>query len=99
VPVHERGGDEVAPLGSVFKLSVLGALADAIDAGALTWDDELTIEEADRSLPTGELQDRVGGTTTVREAATLMVSLSDNTATDLLIHELDRSTVRRRWRR
>jgi beta-lactamase class A len=90
---HERDADTVGPLGSAFKLYVLGALADAVAAGAVAWDDQLTIEEADRSLPSGRLQDEVGSDVSVAEAATLMISISDNTATDLLIRHLGRPTV------
>ncbi len=65
---------------------MLGAIVDAISAGEVSWDDELLIADDLRSLPSGELQDRpAGSTTTVEEAATLMISISDNTAADLLI--------------
>lgn len=90
---HERDADSVGPIGSAFKLYVLGALADAVAAGTVGWDDALTIEEADRSLPSGQLQERVGETVSVQEAATLMISISDNTATDLLIGHLGRPEV------
>lgn len=85
--VHVTGSQpEPAPSGSVFKLIVLSALVDAIDEGDLTWDEELTIVPELKSLPTGELQDRPDGSTVpVREAAALMISISDNTATDLLM--------------
>lgn len=78
---------EPAPSGSVFKLIVLSALVDAVESGELSWDDELTITPELKSLPTGELQDREDGSTVpVQEAAALMISISDNTATDLLMN-------------
>ncbi|TSD97236.1 serine hydrolase [Skermania sp. ID1734] len=84
----------VLPLGSTFKLYVLGALADAIKAGDVRWDELLTITPQVKSLPSGELQDRPDGSTvTVREAAEKMISISDNTAADLLIHRLGRARV------
>ncbi|MGQ0617803.1 MAG: serine hydrolase [Acidimicrobiia bacterium] len=86
--VHERASDQAGPIGSAFKLYVLGALAEAVSAGTVAWDDGLVIEEADRSLPSGRLQDRVGETVAVAEAAQGMISISDNTATDLLIRTL-----------
>ncbi|MCS5722707.1 serine hydrolase [Herbiconiux sp. CPCC 203407] len=81
-------GDPAAPhpSGSIFKLYVLGAVADAVEAGSLTWDTALTITDDIKSLPSGELQNEPAGTTvTVREAAEKMIAISDNTATDLLI--------------
>lgn len=87
-------GGAPAPSGSVVKLVVLAALVEEIAAGGLAWDDELTITDDLKSLPMGELQDRPDGTTvTVREAADLMISISDNTATDLLIHAVGRDRV------
>lgn len=77
---------EPAPSGSVFKLLVLSAVVDAVQAGDLAWDDELTITADLKSLPSGELQDRPDGSTVaVEEAAGLMIAVSDNTATDLLM--------------
>lgn len=86
--------DAAAPLGSVFKLYVLAAVADAVDAGALSWDDTVTVTDDARSLPSGELQDAPTGTqVSIREAAGKMIALSDNTATDLLIHRVGREAV------
>lgn len=92
-PIFERSPDAAGPIGSAFKLYVLGALVDAIAAGTVAWDDTVTIEAQDQSLPSGRLQDEVGETVTVAEAATLMISISDNTATDLLIRLLGRGAV------
>jgi beta-lactamase class A len=91
--VHERDSDAAGPIGSAFKLYVLGALAEAVRGGTMDWDDSLVIQETDRSLPSGRLQDQVGSTVEVREAARLMISISDNTATDLLITQLGRPAV------
>lgn len=79
-------GGEPAPSGSAFKLLVLAALTDAIDAGEFDWQDELVISEGLKSLPSGVLQDReAGSVVTIAEAAELMISISDNTATDLIM--------------
>jgi beta-lactamase class A len=92
--VVDIAGDETKPLGSVFKLYVLGAVADAVAAGTLSWDDNLIISDDTRSLPSGELQDQPSGTlVTVRDAATKMIEISDNTATDLLIDRVGREAV------
>lgn len=88
-------GDPVAsPIGSVFKLWVLGAVVDAVAAETLTWDTELTIDAGVRSLPSGEMQNLPDGTAvTVREAAEKMIAISDNTATDALIRAVGRDAV------
>ena len=92
--IVDIAGDETKPLGSVFKLYVLGAVADAVAAGTLSWDDNLIISDDTRSLPSGELQDLPSGTlVSVRDAATKMIEISDNTATDLLIDRVGREAV------
>ncbi len=85
---------EALPIGSMIKLYVLGAVVDAVADGELAWDDEVVVTDALRSLPSGRLQDEPAGTAvTVREAAGLMISISDNTATDLLVHAVGRERV------
>ncbi|MGB3184371.1 MAG: serine hydrolase [Ornithinimicrobium sp.] len=89
VPVFEHESDQAAPSGSAFKVYVLGAVVDAVERGDLTWDQELTVTEEIRSLPGGTLQEAPAGTkVSVRRAAELMISISDNTATDMLIDAL-----------
>ncbi|MGS2644049.1 serine hydrolase [Streptosporangium sp. LJ11] len=98
---HAVAPDTVRPLGSIFKLYVLGAVAEKIRDGGLSWNAKLTIKPEWKSLGEDGLTGRPdGGTTTVREAAKLMISISDNTATDVLIHTVGRKAVEakvRRW--
>ena len=83
-----------APLGSAFKLYVLDALARAIAAGTVSWDQRLTITGQLKSLPSGELGTEPDGTqVTVRQAAEDMISSSDNTAADMLINLVGRTAV------
>ncbi len=85
---------EVLPVGSAFKLWVLGALAEAIEAGIVGWDDPIIVRDDLKSLPSGILQEEEPGTElTVREMATLMIAISDNTATDHLIDLVGRDAV------
>ena len=92
--LEEVQADEPIPLGSLFKLYVLAALGEAVAAGEVSWDDDLVIRDELKSIPTGVLQDRpAGDTVTVLEAAELMISISDNTATDHLIDLLGREDV------
>ncbi|MDN3480725.1 serine hydrolase [Arthrobacter sp. APC 3897] len=92
--VLDINADTAKPLGSIFKLYVLVAVTDAVAAGTLSWDTALTVTDDLRSLPSGELQDAPAGTTvTVRDAAQKMISISDNTATDLLMDAVGRPAV------
>jgi beta-lactamase class A len=98
-PVHGVSAGKALPLGSMFKLYVLGAVAKKIENGAFDWDTTLTIKPELRSIGTGGLQDRPDDSeVTVLEAAKLMISISDNTATDLLVHKVGRKAVERTMR-
>ena len=92
--VHAVDATTPAPLGSAFKLYVLDALARAIAAGTVSWDQRLTLTSQLTSLPSGELSTEPAGTqVTVLQAAQDMISSSDNTAADLLITLLGRTAV------
>ncbi len=92
--VFAVGDDGAQPLGSIFKLYVLGAVVRAVADGRLAWDDDLVITADLKSLPSGELQNEPDGTTvTVREAAEKMIAISDNTATDVLMDAVGREAV------
>lgn len=84
------------PIGSTFKLYVLGALAEQIRVGRRRWDDVVLLDSSVRSLPSGILQAWPHGSPlTLHTLATLMISQSDNTATDLLMHELHQDSIER----
>ena len=92
--IHGIAASTAAPLGSAFKLIVLDALARTIDAGTVTWDQQLTVTNNVKSLPSGELQSKPAGTrVSVEQTATLMISISDNTAADMLIGLVGRESV------
>src|SRR5690625_392615 len=93
-PLHAREADVARPIGSIVKLYVLDAVRQAVADGELAWEDTLTLTDDLRSLPSGVLQEEPAGhEVTVREAAELMISISDNTATDLLIDAVGREAV------
>ena len=55
------------------------------------------LTEADRSLPSGTLQDApIGSRYTLRDLAARMIRESDNTATDLLLRTVGRAGVEAR---
>ncbi len=92
--VHSIDPTTPAPLGSMFKLYVLDALARAIGSGQIGWNQNLTVTSQVKSLPSGTLQDDPDGTqVSVEAAAAKMISISDNTAANMLISRLGRSAV------
>jgi beta-lactamase class A len=105
VAIHQVDSSTPRPLASEFKLFVLGALARQIASGHLSWSQELTVQTASKSIGNppgqGSLQFSPAGTkVSVLDAATKMISISDNTAADILINLAGRSTVEaqvRKW--
>jgi hypothetical protein len=94
LPIVDLRSDLVLPLGSVFKLYVLGAVSTAVDEGVVTWDQPVTIRDELDSLPSGDTQEQAAGTTlTVEQLAGAMIAISDNTATDHLIDLVGRDRV------
>ncbi|HEX3864722.1 MAG TPA: serine hydrolase [Stellaceae bacterium] len=100
----EKGGKDLAaaeadtPLavGSAFKLSYLAALADAVKAGRLAWAQLVPLQAKWRALPTGILQDwPAESPMTIEALASLMISLSDNTATDAVMDLVGRDAIQK----
>lgn len=83
---------EAHAIGSAFKLAVLGALDAEIAAGRMRWEDVIRLDR--RSVPSGITQDwPQGAPMTLHSAAVLMISISDNSATDLLVRHIGRERV------
>jgi beta-lactamase class A len=81
-------------IGSAFKLFLLSELSRSIAAGERKWTDVVPLNR--RSLPSGFLQAwPQGAPLTLHSLAALMISQSDNTATDVLLHALGREKVER----
>lgn len=92
--IHSMNPEARLATGSTFKLYVLGALAQKIQRGEATWDQKLAIRDDWKSLPSGVMQNDPAGTEhPLSEYALKMISISDNTATDHLIHFLGRETI------
>ncbi len=91
-PVLEYHADVTAPLGSAFKLWVLAELARQVTADERHWADVVKIGPP--SLPSGMLQTwPAESPLTLQTLATMMISISDNTATDTLLTTLGRVKV------
>lgn len=79
-------------IGSAFKLFILAELSRQVQAGELQWDRIVRLDR--RSLPSGILQDwPEGSPMTVHTLAGLMISRSDNSATDALLRLAGREKV------
>ena len=92
--MHSIDPGTAAPIGAAFKLYVLAALGHAVASGTVRWNQPLTVTAQLKSLPAGELQNEPDGTqVSVLDTAAAMTSLSDNTATDMLINLVGRSAV------
>jgi beta-lactamase class A len=84
--------DRALAVGSAFKVFVLAELVRAVRAGERGWSDVVRLGAA--SLPSGILQDwPKSSPLTLHSLAALMISRSDNTATDTLLHLLGREKV------
>lgn len=97
-----KDGEEIAGLNadsslavaSAFKLAVLAALQEQIEAGEHTWDEVVRLQPEWKSLPYSLLKDWPDGSPlTLHTLASLMISASDNTAADALVHILGREAV------
>jgi beta-lactamase class A len=94
MPLHAKDADTPLAVGSAFKLGVLKALREQIEAGGQAWDEVAELTAPDLSLPSGMLQGwPVGSPLTLHTLAALMISISDNTATDTLMRIVGREAV------
>ncbi|MDH7973102.1 serine hydrolase [Sphingomonas sp. AR_OL41] len=81
-----------AAIGSAFKLAILAELIRATNAGERHWDDLVTLDGS--PLPGGLYTAKPAGTkVTLRELSDKMISVSDNSATDILLALVGRAKV------
>ena len=96
-PLAAHGAGVPLALGSAFKLWILATLAQDVREGARRWDEVTTLRPELDSLPSGRLQEWPDGAPlTLHTLATAMISESDNTATDHLLHLLGRERIESR---
>lgn len=95
--VLTRRGDETFPTASLIKVPVLVTLFDLAEQRLLTLDDPVVLTDIDKVGGAGQLQFlRTPLTLRLWDVAVLMSTLSDNTATNLI---LDRIKIRRVWQK
>ena len=85
-------------LASEFKLFVLGALADQVATGQVRWNQQLTVETSSKAPGIRRDPDRSrfsldGTKVSVQRDGDQEISISDNTAADMLINLVGRSAV------
>ena len=89
LPRDERitlNADRPFQMASVFKVPLLAELAAQVAAGARSLDDQVTLTNDMKAPGSGVLKELSAGTRlSVRDLATLMIIVSDNTATDILL--------------
>jgi beta-lactamase class A len=85
----ELGSDRVLPAASTIKLPILIALFQDIDAQKIKLTEQLTISDRTIAGGSGDLRNKKPGSqVSVLIAATKMMTISDNTATNILIDRL-----------
>lgn len=87
--------DTVFPTASSFKVVLLYTLYRLADAGKIDLGARVALEERHRVPGSGVLQDLdAGALLTIKDIATLMIVMSDNSATDMIYDLVGRDAVR-----
>jgi beta-lactamase class A len=87
-------GEQTFPSASLIKVSILVALLEEVEQGRMRLDERVSMVARDRVGGSGVLKHMGTGTAlTLEELAWLMMVLSDNTATNLILDKLDVRTV------
>jgi beta-lactamase class A len=89
----ERLGGEVFPLASAIKLTLIYELFKQADEGKLNLDEMRPLDRTQAVGGTGVLAELTTPTLSLRDYATLMIVLSDNTATNVLIDAVGMQNV------
>ena len=92
--------DDVMPTASLIKVPILNALYQAVHEGKLALDDRTTYREEHRCLGSGVLERLTPGVEmSVRDAAVLMIIISDNSATNMVIDLMGLDYINEQLRR
>ena len=78
--------DDKFPMASVYKIAIMVQVFREVDAGHLNLTDRIDLTEADRRLGSGLFMYMTPGLKpTLHDLLTMMIVVSDNTATDKLL--------------
>ena len=84
------------PAASVFKVPVLIEFFNQLEEGKVSFRDMVTLSEEGKSIGSGVLSKlSSGGTLPLQDYVTLMMILSDNTATDYIVRLLGKENISR----
>jgi beta-lactamase class A len=81
---YALNADERFPLASCFKIPIMVEVLRRVDDGVLRLEQRVTLSEADKSPGSTLIHCHEGLQPSVRDLLYLMITLSDNTATDML---------------
>jgi beta-lactamase class A len=90
---------ETFPTASTIKLTLVYELFTQVEEGTIRLDETITLDRAKAVGGSGILFELGTPTLSIRDYATLMVTLSDNTATNILIDRLGMDNVAKRMQR
>lgn len=94
--VFEHGADDVVPSASVIKIPILAVMLEEARAGRFNLDGIGLLKKEDMVGGTGILQSHPTDTSlSWRRLAELMISVSDNSATNAIVRELGMDTITR----
>jgi beta-lactamase class A len=92
--VFEIGGNERVRTASTIKLPIMVAVFQAVADGQATWAEQLTLRDADKVTGSGVLTEFSDGVKLpIRDVMHLMIVLSDNTATNLIVDRVTADSV------
>ena len=81
--------DETMDTMSVIKIPLMAEVFRQIEAGKFALTDRVTLKEAEKRPGTGVIRSLdAGATLTIKDLITLMIIVSDNTATDMLFEKV-----------
>lgn len=91
---YALNADERVTTASTIKLPILAGVFAAVEAGKAKWTEELTLTQADRVSGSGILGEISNGVRLpIRDVLHLMIVLSDNTATNMIIERFTADMV------
>jgi beta-lactamase class A len=95
--VYELGGDDRVPTASTIKIAIMVEAFARVSEGKAKWTDELVLTKEKKVGGSGILAEFGDGLRlTLRDGVSLMMILSDNTATNLVIDALTTDAVNAR---
>ncbi|HEX8559272.1 MAG TPA: serine hydrolase [Pyrinomonadaceae bacterium] len=91
---YSLGGDEPVRTASTIKVAIMVEAFARVAEGRAKWTDELVLDKSSRYAGSGVLNDLSDGLRLpLRDAVTLMMTVSDNTATNMVLGALTADAV------